>query len=452
MAKAVYDMPTTRVLLDRLGTDVALRRICGWERRSEVPSESVFSRAFAEFAATQLAQRTHEALIRELSSSGHDRDRFSALASSAHHGGWNAMLARHGYGVIGACEPFDTVVPLRFAQSTAVRIECSVARTRFSVSYLLRESILRGYDAALVDLPYRIRQRRSPAMRSRFSCVPGSIPPICSPVSRVQVAVRAPRGGVPGASRCTAFRGFAGPARISLMSIRRSPNQTRAIHFSRSCEVRSRCRLFVQALPRSAVRFRVPPSLYWQPERAASPAHSTGTGWRGWRSFSGGLVPRVHCASGSTSTVSSRALRGHVRRGRFPTAGRPVCSSTPMRWLRWSPTFMRPDWEAYAITARPAGPGRSVQQQTQRWLQRHGAGELSVVLDPGNRAAVASALALDWLVDDYLESCSATALETDARAIWIAPRPTPDALRQAEASGCAHAFGLAEAVALIEQS
>ena len=47
VAKAVYDMPTTRVLLDRLDTDVALRRLCGWERRSEVPSESVFSRAFA---------------------------------------------------------------------------------------------------------------------------------------------------------------------------------------------------------------------------------------------------------------------------------------------------------------------------------------------------------------------------------------------------------------------
>ena len=36
VAKAVYDMPTTRVLLDRLVTDVALRRICGWERKSEV--------------------------------------------------------------------------------------------------------------------------------------------------------------------------------------------------------------------------------------------------------------------------------------------------------------------------------------------------------------------------------------------------------------------------------
>ena len=70
MAKAVYDMPTTRVLLDRLVTDVALRRICGWERKSEVPSESVFSRAFVEFSDTQLPQRTHAALIRN---THHDR-------------------------------------------------------------------------------------------------------------------------------------------------------------------------------------------------------------------------------------------------------------------------------------------------------------------------------------------------------------------------------------------
>lgn len=65
VAKAVYDMPTTRVLLDRLATDASLRRICGWESKSAVPSESVFSRAFAEFAHTQLTQRVHEALIRK---------------------------------------------------------------------------------------------------------------------------------------------------------------------------------------------------------------------------------------------------------------------------------------------------------------------------------------------------------------------------------------------------
>ena len=34
VAKAVYDLPTTRMLLDRLDTDVVLRRVCGWERRS----------------------------------------------------------------------------------------------------------------------------------------------------------------------------------------------------------------------------------------------------------------------------------------------------------------------------------------------------------------------------------------------------------------------------------
>ncbi len=63
VAKMIYNMPTTRVLLDRLESDKQLRRICGWERRSEVPSESTFSRAFAEFAEAGLPGRVHEALI-----------------------------------------------------------------------------------------------------------------------------------------------------------------------------------------------------------------------------------------------------------------------------------------------------------------------------------------------------------------------------------------------------
>jgi hypothetical protein len=37
--------------------------ICGWERRSEVPSEAAFSRAFAEFAAQNLPERVHEQLV-----------------------------------------------------------------------------------------------------------------------------------------------------------------------------------------------------------------------------------------------------------------------------------------------------------------------------------------------------------------------------------------------------
>jgi hypothetical protein len=64
VAKAVLALPTTRALLDRLAGDARLRRVCGWERRSGIPSESTFSRAFAEFAASGLPARLHEALVR----------------------------------------------------------------------------------------------------------------------------------------------------------------------------------------------------------------------------------------------------------------------------------------------------------------------------------------------------------------------------------------------------
>ncbi len=63
MAKAVLGLPTTRMLIERLEIDKTLRRLCGWERRSDVPSESTFSRAFAEFAASELPSKLHEALI-----------------------------------------------------------------------------------------------------------------------------------------------------------------------------------------------------------------------------------------------------------------------------------------------------------------------------------------------------------------------------------------------------
>jgi len=64
VAKAVLGLPHTRALLDRLQSDVVLRRICGWESAASVPDETVFSRAFARFAATQAPQRVHAALIR----------------------------------------------------------------------------------------------------------------------------------------------------------------------------------------------------------------------------------------------------------------------------------------------------------------------------------------------------------------------------------------------------
>jgi hypothetical protein len=63
IAKMVYNLDTTTFLIERLKTDKSLRRICGWESRAQLPSESTFSRAFADFANTSLPQHVHEALI-----------------------------------------------------------------------------------------------------------------------------------------------------------------------------------------------------------------------------------------------------------------------------------------------------------------------------------------------------------------------------------------------------
>ena len=65
VAKMVYNMPTTRILLDRLKTDISLRRICGWERKDDIAGEWTFSRAFAEFSEAKLPERVHESLIQK---------------------------------------------------------------------------------------------------------------------------------------------------------------------------------------------------------------------------------------------------------------------------------------------------------------------------------------------------------------------------------------------------
>jgi hypothetical protein len=64
LAKSVYGFLHTRQLLEVLAHDATLRRLCGWAHASQVPHESTFSRAFAEFANSQFATAAHEALIR----------------------------------------------------------------------------------------------------------------------------------------------------------------------------------------------------------------------------------------------------------------------------------------------------------------------------------------------------------------------------------------------------
>ncbi len=63
LAKAVFNCVTTRQLIEQLRGNAQLRRLCGWNSASDLPHESSFSRAFAEFAQSKLPQLLHQALI-----------------------------------------------------------------------------------------------------------------------------------------------------------------------------------------------------------------------------------------------------------------------------------------------------------------------------------------------------------------------------------------------------
>ena len=63
IAKAIRDLPSTLDLIERLDADPVLRPLCGWSRRSAFRNEATFSRAFAEFSASDLPIQTHGALV-----------------------------------------------------------------------------------------------------------------------------------------------------------------------------------------------------------------------------------------------------------------------------------------------------------------------------------------------------------------------------------------------------
>ena len=65
IAKAVYNMPTTQILIERLKSDLSLRRLCGYEKLQQIPSQPTFSRAFDEFSTMQIAERAHKNIIKE---------------------------------------------------------------------------------------------------------------------------------------------------------------------------------------------------------------------------------------------------------------------------------------------------------------------------------------------------------------------------------------------------
>jgi len=65
VAKLLYKHPTTRDMIRALHSTPNLRKIAGFETIGDIPSESTFSRAFGEFAASDLGTRVHDTLVKD---------------------------------------------------------------------------------------------------------------------------------------------------------------------------------------------------------------------------------------------------------------------------------------------------------------------------------------------------------------------------------------------------
>jgi hypothetical protein len=116
VAKSVLGLMTTAGLIERLTIDRALKRICGFPPCRKLPSEATFSRAFEEFAEGHLAERVHEALIKE-----HLGDELIG------------HISRDGTAIEARERPTYTktraVTPVTTAQSALVAIDAGAAET-----------------------------------------------------------------------------------------------------------------------------------------------------------------------------------------------------------------------------------------------------------------------------------------------------------------------------------
>lgn len=65
VAKSVMQIQDTKHLWHALRTDDNMRRICGWDRACDVPSESTFSRIFTRLSETNELEQLHKQLVKD---------------------------------------------------------------------------------------------------------------------------------------------------------------------------------------------------------------------------------------------------------------------------------------------------------------------------------------------------------------------------------------------------
>ena len=109
-------------------------------------------------------------------------------------------------------------------------------------------------------------------------------------------------------------------------------------------------------------------------------------------------------------------------------------------------------WEVFFITQRPATAGGTVQWQTHKWLVEHGFNMPNVIPLSGGRGRAASALQLDYLIDDTPQNCVDVLADSSTRAVLLVDADDPIAESSARRLGIGTAHNIGEALDLLVQA
>jgi hypothetical protein len=114
--------------------------------------------------------------------------------------------------------------------------------------------------------------------------------------------------------------------------------------------------------------------------------------------------------------------------------------------------MLRHRWEVFFITQRPFTEGETVQRQTQRWLVAQGFDLPTVIVLRGSRGVAASALGLDYHVDDRPQNCIDVVADSEAKTILIVPESNHGAMASARKLGIGVSHCISDALDVLDQA
>jgi hypothetical protein len=109
-------------------------------------------------------------------------------------------------------------------------------------------------------------------------------------------------------------------------------------------------------------------------------------------------------------------------------------------------------WEVLFLTKRPESAGPTAQVQTQRWLEAKGFPLPSVYVVQGSRGRIASALALDFVIDDRHENCLDVVVDSKARAVLVWREEQGQLPAAARRLGIGVVASVAECIEILKQA